>query len=654
MKDDLGVSDVRYTDCSREKKLTIGNLLIVLGVLCAIAGVFLIPWYVPLHTKVIGESYSLGFSNKIAVVSLIISIVLIIVGRFFRRKPSPAIGWFNSSPILIPSMSLAYWEYLVLVLVSVICASAVLLWSYYLINPYWQDAGYYLSRIDLALLGYAPYLDFQFLYGPGMIYAPIILDKISGGYLGIEAAYSWILALMFVLGFITLFLFFRLLKTSSRDRSVVLLLTSLVFFYPNLQLGQTPLRYGIVPCALGLGCLLFNRISNVKNASLAVLVVSISGYACFLISPEMFIAVTFGYLACIAVFLRNHDLKKTLLCSIGISLYVLLAIHENTQFFYSIKKFGSGAYNFPIYPNVFNLTLVASALYILSSLGLAVLQRPRDPLSPMIAAFFASAMVLLPAAMGRCDPGHVITNEIILYAVIFVAVIHWKHYGRVFFHVWCIYFFVFFIAANQFFYWKNSWGEWCEAFKEHNFYEANPDQVNEWKKQWLKTAEQSPNSSLLNWHKVVPYPETNESIIDGSEAISTPMGSDVVIDRFAKLRKTYRPSYYTGPTPEIFTLDDVSKALNESLNTNAVFFIPRFCLENLHPDKNEFLTNYETSIHDYISQVLQYPVSSRIKNFPFIPNFEIGLPLMKFLQSMNIIGECKTPYGVYVMIRSTH
>jgi hypothetical protein len=122
----------------------------------------------------------------------------------------------------------------------------------------------------------------------------------------------------------------------------------------------------------------------------------------------------------------------------------------------------------------------------------------------------------------------------------------------------------------------------------------------------------------------------------------------------AKLNKTYRPSYYPGPTPEIFTQEDVSKALRESLNKNAIFFIPRFCLENLYTDKDSFVANYQTSIQDYISQVLQYPVSSHVKNFPFIPNFEIGLPLMKYLQGMNIIGECKTPYGVYVMIRSTH
>jgi hypothetical protein len=527
MKEDPSVSDDRCADCCRTKQLPIGNILIILGVLCSIAGVFVIPWYIPLHTVVIGESYSLGFSNRVAVITLIISIVLVIIGRFRRKKLSPAFGWFNSSPRLIPSLRLACWEYAVLVLVSVICTLAILLWSYYIINPYWQDAGYYIARIELALLGYAPYMDFQFLYGPGMIYVPIILDKITGGYLGIEAAYSCTVALMFILGFITLFGFFRFLNISSKVRALGLLLTSLLFFYLNLQLGQAPLRFGVVPYTLGLGCLILNRTTNAKNAFLAVLVVAITGYSCFLISPEMFIAETFGYLACIAVFIWNRNLIKTLLCSIGITLYFLIAIHANTQFLYSIKNFGSGAYNFPIYPNVFNLTLIASALYILSSLGLAVLQHPRDPLSPMIAAFFAAATVLLPAAMGRCDPGHVITNGLILYIVMFAAVSHWKHYRRILFPVWCIYFFVFFIVANQFFYWKNSWGEWCDAIKEHDSYVANPNQVNFWSYQWKKKAELSPKSSLLNWRKTVPYPEFNEYIIEDSEAISTDVTSRI-------------------------------------------------------------------------------------------------------------------------------
>jgi hypothetical protein len=515
-----------------------------------------------------------------------------------------------------------------------------------------MDAGYFLTRIDIALLGYAPYKDFGFSYGLGMIYLPILLDQVTGGALGIEAAYSLAVAFMFVVGFISLFVFFRFISISSKYRAIGLLLTSLTFFYLNLELEQSPLRYGIVPCTLGIGCLLLNRLSNLWNASLVVLVIAISGYSCFLISPEIFIAETFGYLACLAVFLWNRDFIKALACSIGIGLYVFFAIHFNIQSFNGVKTFASGAFNFPIYPNVFNLTLVASALCILSSLGLAVLQRPRNPLSPMIAAFFAASTALLPAAMGRCDPGHVINNGLILLMLVFAALSH-SRYTRALLPAWCIFFFVAFIATNQFFYWKISWSDWCEAFKEHNFYEANPDQVNEWKKQWLKTAEQSPNSSLLNWHKVVPYPETNESLIDGSEAISTPMGSDVVIDRFTKLRRSYHPSYYPSMIPDLYTENDSRGLFKESLNAT-IFFIPRFSLANLHPDKNEFMTNYEASTHDYISQVLQYPVSSHIKNFPFIPNFEIGLPLMKFLQSMNIIGECKTPYGVYVMIRSTH
>jgi hypothetical protein len=184
---------------------TKGTPWLIAGLGAAFFGVFDLPWFVPFPGPVKGESYNFGFYNLAGVVALCFSLIPLFIGLIRGGTKSPALSWFVPVPVIIPSWRQGVYEYAVLAVASVVCVDAVLVWNAYLVTPYWGESSYFLSSIDLARLGYKPYTDFQFNYGPAFVYAPIWLDSMSGNKLGIENAYADCVALGFPLGFLCLF-----------------------------------------------------------------------------------------------------------------------------------------------------------------------------------------------------------------------------------------------------------------------------------------------------------------------------------------------------------------------------------------------------------------------------------------------------------------
>ena len=623
-----------------------GSSWIVAGVLLAIFGVFVIPWYIPLYDPVWGLSYSYGFCNTAALLGLGVSLCCITVGRIKNGTPATAFTWFEQRPGLMPPFRQAVPEYLVLIVTSALSATAVLIFNAVLVNPYWGDAGTFLCRIDLVLLGYKPYSDFQFLYGPALLYIPIFLDWLTGGVFGIEAAYAATVALFFVLGFITVFIFLRCLNLSGKSRALVLILTCLVFFYLTLDLEFTPLRYGIVPCTIVIGNMLLTRLSRRWIRFLAAAVtVAVGIYGCFLISPEMGIAGTMGLGASSVVLLWSRQHTKAAACLLGIGIAVSLVVLWNSEFLFGVKSFASGMGNFPIYPTVFNLTLVAAALFILPEIACAIWQAPSHPISPMAAALAAAACTLMAAAMGRCDPYHVIYNEIILFTLLFPALAHLKKHGGWLVRGWTVFYLLTFVILLQVFYWKETSSKLKEAWNLHEWCATHPEEMAESRGQWKKWKELSLNSSRLNWHKVIPFPKIGEGLISPFDRVSTPLGADVSLDRYLKLRNAFHPSYFPNITPEIHNPANVSRVIEESLNSSDVLIVTQSMGIRLD------LTSYTDSTCAFMSKTLFYPVHSTVRNYPYLPIREISSSLMS-LPLESLLGKCSSLTENYLVIRA--
>ena len=74
-------------------------------------------------------------------------------------------------------------------------------------------------------------------------------------------------------------------------------------------------------------------------------------------------------------------------------------------------NFSRGALNLPIGPYPHILVLLFALVWLVP-LGLGRLLKTDAPSSPRLLAFYAASVALLPAALGRCDPLHIIFNGI--------------------------------------------------------------------------------------------------------------------------------------------------------------------------------------------------------------------------------------------------
>lgn len=610
------------------------------GVVVALAGVFVLPWYVPLPGPVKGESYSLGFCNRAAVLSLYGAIGLVAWGLIFRGKKSTGLSWLTPSPILLPSWRKALGEYSVLGGASLICATVILAWGIYLVIPYWGESNNFLCRIDLARLGYRPYIDFQFDYGPALIYLPIGLDLLSGNRLGIENAYNSCVALGFVLGFLALFIFLRCLQLPDRDRPWILALPLLWTFSISMGLQYIPLRYTLLPCAIAVGNVALQNLTEGRRAFIFTLVAIMGCNAsCYLISPEMGIAGSAAFVLIGIVFVATQKIRQAVICFLGATACLIWVAGFSQGYLHSIRSFGAGAYNFPIYPNLPNLMLLGASLYILPQLACAVWREPGHPMAPLAAGLGMAALVLLPAAFGRCDPGHVLGNGLIQFLLLFPA---FAQAGRPVLMTRGLAFGMAFILLNQIGYWLYYWPQWQGALRARRDYAENPGQVLEWAEAWKALGRGTSRYEKLNWHKVIPFPSIEPELIPADARVVAPWGEESGVDRYLKLRSTFAVSYYPTLNPEIFTPEDVVRAVHEIKANHALMLIPKgfytFLLRGMDGSLNQ------ENMQNYLTLLMLYPVRSTFRNKPYVPEFELAKGLLK---GSTLVAEGRD----YVLIR---
>lgn len=157
---------------------------------------------------------------------------------------------------------------------------------------------------------------------------------------------------------------------------------------------------------------------------------------------------------------------------------------------------------------------------------------------PLAAALIIGGLGMLPAAFGRCDPGHVMLNAILLFTLLFPAAAlggrkHW---------ISCTVIFSLLVSLFYLSYW-NHYADLCKfAFSEPRLYAEKKEQVVQWEKSWAERKQSSSHGALLNWKKTVPYPQGLESL-DRLGKIATPFALDLPLERFLKLQDNYIPCY---------------------------------------------------------------------------------------------------------------
>ena len=366
---------------------------------------FWLPYHVPASHTFDSLSARVGFNNKAAVVIMLAGLVLVTLVRIALRQ-TLVFASDPAQPQAIPT-----WLLLCAtsgVTIQVLCIAWVTDGS-----SYYGEETYFLNRLLHLQAGHVPYRDFEFAYGPALLYPAFWFERVFG--LSPHFAYSTLMWVFDVAGVLVLWALFRFAQREHRLRSVsfVVLLTGFVLSALKLDLQYTLFRF-----VSGFGALLvIDAVTRwprgrwpLVSAICAVLTASV-----ILISPEIGLAFVASLLAYMLIgILRGMHHLLWVVAGYALSMvFVFLLLPAGI--FQAVTDYSSGAGAFPLLPSPYMLLYAGSLLWVISPICASILWAlrfggpPGLPFSvPLMGSFAVNAVALMPGALGRADGGHVL------------------------------------------------------------------------------------------------------------------------------------------------------------------------------------------------------------------------------------------------------
>jgi hypothetical protein len=354
--------------------------------------VFWLPYNVPVQPSV-SDSYLFGFSNKTFEVLLLLFVAALVISE---RGLAPRLPG-RAASLPIPQRTLLA----VLAVVAAVCAV-----MYFLSRGLggYDESRYLIDRVRLLAEGRTPYREFEFAYGPLLLYGPLAIARMFG--IGIESGYYAFWALTATLGYYLLYeTINRIDFPCSRKRSIFLVFSiGMMAGLLNTGANYTLLRF-VLPAFFAL--LLHRSVGDggsLRRHIRSLLLVVLFTAAIEVVSPELAIAYALGGLGVLAVYGRLSEPARLAVYGMSVVLLGFLAYCSNRLgVFDTLKDFAGGGYNFPIIPAPHILLLI---FCIFMSAGYVVARRRSKAAPDGMVFLIATAVPALPAALGRCDEGH--------------------------------------------------------------------------------------------------------------------------------------------------------------------------------------------------------------------------------------------------------
>ncbi len=395
-------------------------LTLAVAVLC----IFVLPLVVPVRpTDTISTSYLAGFNNTVATLSAAGISVLTLL--FTLKKRQGAARFPDDRIPHDDKLSLPFLAGVILVSAAVLALCGRFVAASH--NRYLGDAGYFIEQATVRLYtGRSLYTQLEFAYGPLLLLPIVWLSRLL--HLSVVAAYYLTLVLEESAGLTLLAYVLNALPIRGSLRKAALLLLAFGCITVHLGLNYTLLRF-VTPYALLL------LATSAESPWLCALLLSLSEVLALLISPELGLALSIGILTFGG--LRAWSARATAtaratagwrqawpwLATAAIPLAVLatLLLTLGRSYLRMAASFSRGALNLPVGPYP-HLLVFLFALVWLVPLGLGRFMRLRDPASARVFAVYATGLAFLPAALGRCDPLHVMFDGIGILLLGFFAV----------------------------------------------------------------------------------------------------------------------------------------------------------------------------------------------------------------------------------------
>ncbi len=480
----------------------------------------------------------------------------------------------------------------------------------------------------------------MFNYGPATLYLPFWLSRISAGAVSFEQAYTMFVALFTVAGFISLFVLLRSLDlpTSVRVAALALMILGWTSFTFGLQ--YTPLRFVIVPVSL----IALDAFTRHRSSSLALGVASgIAVACCVAISPEMGISGAVAVVAYGAVHIFRRAFHRAAACCCGAAAAAVGTLLLFPGYLQSVFAFAAGGENFPVFPNLHNICLIIITLVTLPGLLAASVAHPAERRAPLAASLAIGGGMLLPAALGRCDPGHVFINSLVPIVLMFPAACS---AGKLCGRLWCWCCAILYVLCLQFSYWNTYYESYSDVVAMRYFYEHNPQVITAWKHEWSALRRASPHGADLNWSKTLYFPDELAHLTsDGPVLLTSGNDGNLWLVRYLLLQPKLLPDYFNAYSQGAVTAGQIERKVRES-RLYKYLIIPRPVLDELSntPDPGSYARNASA----YLSKLLLFPVSSPVKFPAYEPDSEYARrillefkPILKFhsyivLQKRNV------------------
>ena len=389
----------------------------VIAFLATAAAVFYLPYFFPLQPTN-SYSYVFGYNNRVAV---LLVVALGSVTAFLSRGALLRVRQPVRDGSRIPRSHLIWAAVMTLLLCLTMIALVGALGGY-------QESGYDIYRLYLVSLGRHPYRDFEWPFGIALLYIPLWTARLF--HLSLLSAFSTVLTVASVLSTWALYAVINRLRfIGGKARTWIFWLLFLLSLGAPLNFGlhYVGLRY-LLPMLVLLWAADLSRIGPMAAAVLLPAAAAVM----LVTSPEMAIAVLVA--GAVVLMPRNAFTRSRLswpayFFSV-VSMAALVLLAGRLGVFDTARASGGGADSLPFVPSA------PAILFLLNVfLGLSVLvwrwrhPNPEDNTPVLI----LTSIPLLPAALGRADPGHLYSNG--LGFAIAVLVYLWPRRVR---YVWAV------------------------------------------------------------------------------------------------------------------------------------------------------------------------------------------------------------------------
>jgi hypothetical protein len=366
------------------------------------AAVFFLPYFIPSAPSA-SSSYLFGYNNRVGVGLLL---VVIAIGAIWTRGLRlNFLDAGNSQPVSRGAL----WYSLFAVLLG--CAA-----MYFLAGRLggFGESSYEIDRIWLTSIGRRPYIDFEWPFGALLLYVPLAFHHLFA--LSIPQAYYLFWALNCLFGVWLLYAVVNAIDYPSSQKTAIYLLFFCAWILCIMNMGThytltrylLPL-YGILTVQRRVGR------GDARSYVLANLQILLFTAVLLLYSPETAIAFGLASVGLYPFWAQNRTAPFFVALGTLTSAEALLFwAASQVHILDTIKASGGGADSFPIVLSP-HILLFFTAIFLCACY---VWQRFTDrQLAGNSHGVIAFSIPMLPAALGRCDPGHVLLNGLGIFLV---------------------------------------------------------------------------------------------------------------------------------------------------------------------------------------------------------------------------------------------